>query len=734
MNPMFRVRASLTVMAFGLSATIASCHCPPPGGPSLELPRRLLGRVSAGAACPEPRPLNGDHWEVRPLFEGNDLPGYLRGYCVYQWIGKSSPDMRSIDAAQLSGLFEDPPLVAALAAPGDVARDRRKQLLVQSWPAAEGAVPAFPAAADPAAAPPAFIGFPDSAPSNARSSSPAAASAAAAAFSLIPLSGNPHGFNLAWMTRWLTCRDGGACLSEPVTELAFNYSDAVTAAHEGAPGLARGAAFGSRTALAAAIFRIVERWKEAGAGRRLVLNLAAGWEPAYECAPSILSARPRRSEVDNPQSAPPMLDVSGEPSRKLHSPVKIRERPRVSGKDIVYPTAEGCSVTLPLTEPSRVVYNALLHASCQGALIIAAVGNDPGYAPALTGPMYPAIWEKLHAPEYDECQSLGDVAALPPDGKNQEAAYRPLLHGVAGVDGADLPILVGRRDSRTRLAAPASLLVAFPDSAADAGYASAAGCSTPPCDVSYPMTGTSVSAAVTSAIAAAVWANRPDWPASKVMDAVHGGGELLQELVAGAPRSVPPDVCLDGACTGLEVRRVSMCGAVKKACEGLPSCPYLPLECVPRLAYGGGALPEPDADTPLGERAPSSTPASYVVRTLGAMTGQPVIPCPPCGLVKSPPGTNNVITLRISGSIAGTFWAEAGESSLSQPVLRLFASNGRSVGLPALTPSGATWSSTNPTGSVALDASTTAQFASATLTFTGGSGSLYTQEIPISAP
>ena len=216
-----------------------------------------------------------------------------------------------------------------------------------------------------------------------------------------------------------------------------------------------------------------------------------------------------------------------------------------------------------LPAPVLSVWEAIARARCHGAVVVAAAGNRVEGPDSETGPTYPAAWAMNTVPSEAQCASLG----APSVSSYDEDA--PLVYAVGGLESNDKDLSIGRADARPEFVAPA----------AHAVVADGAG------DHSVLQTGTSVAAAVTSAIAAVVWSYRPDLSAEQVMEMVYEGGADIGR---------PATFCLDGSDCGA-ARRVSMCGAVQEACEtGLGSCPASVPACA-RLPGGRVARPEPVA-------------------------------------------------------------------------------------------------------------------------------------------
>lgn len=199
----------------------------------------------------------------------------------------------------------------------------------------------------------------------------------------------------------------------------------------------------------------------------------------------------------------------------------------------------------------------LERASCMGALIVAAAGNYSGS----TGPVFPAAFEALKAPTGDACAKFKLDGLAPVQSakaakvaKGKAPPYAPLVHSVGAVDALDQRLLVNRRWGQPRLAAlGVSVMVPGP---AGTPY-------TPPLD------GTSMSSAIVSGIAAAVWTARPDLDAAGVMQAIYEGGVKLDP---GQPsHHAQTEYCQGeayGPCRQWPVHRANLCGALAKALPG----------------------------------------------------------------------------------------------------------------------------------------------------------------------
>lgn len=191
--------------------------------------------------------------------------------------------------------------------------------------------------------------------------------------------------------------------------------------------------------------------------------------------------------------------------------------------------------------PAKVVQAALQYAAERGAIVVAAAGNDSGGPSPRTGMTCPGAY-----------QGLGR-------GASPETS---LLTAVSGVDYGDQPLVSARSAGRTGLVGLAFDAVAW------------SGVEAPP----PALVGSSVAAAVVSAISALVVARQPSWSPSQVTKAIYDGG---------VPLAAPADSCpLDFL--SCATRRANVCGALLQAgvspltCEAAPakgwSSPSLPSE------------------------------------------------------------------------------------------------------------------------------------------------------------
>lgn len=334
-----------------------------------------------------------------------------------------------------------------------------------------------------------------------------------------PMTGDfPHGRAVGMAVREMACPDGrdsatSACIPEFKSYVALDLAN-------GSPAAGGTGYHGYLSTLAERIDDAVNDWLASGSGP-LIINLSLGWHAAYNVYGTYGLSRVRHSGA-------------------------------------------------------QAVLAALGRAACEGALIIAAVGNDTGGPDGRDGPMYPAAWAS---------ESTWSCAPV------------PLLYAAGGVDGRDLDLATARMDARTELVAPA-FHVAVDNTAAHP-------------DPSPPllplMSGSSFGAAGVTAAATITWGYRPSLTASEVIDAVYAASRSL----ATVEDPHIADVC-HGTCDA--TRRVSICetarDAIAAACGDSVPCPPQP-SCVTVPAYSGSNLnlSAPPGATSITGTAWSSMPA-----------------------------------------------------------------------------------------------------------------------------
>lgn len=290
--------------------------------------------------------------------------------------------------------------------------------------------------------------------------------------------------------------------------------------------------------------------------------------------------------------------------------------------------------------PSCAVYEALQDAAAAGALIIAAAGNHTwGPSPA-SGLLDPGRWQTEQ-------------------GDGQDGL---LLAAAHGVDDSDHPLATLRPQGTAVFAAPAQ-----------GGVAWAPGAPLPPA-----LTGSSVAAAVLSAVSAVVWAFEPKIGAADVLRAVYQGGVQL-----GAADSCPWPFDTAGDC---DIRRVSACGALgqletPRYCSAAPQPQAFPLQppgLVPTMDLQGTGWPSPDQLPNDIAPTPQIVPAVFP---------QPLFPnCPSCWVYRSSPTSTLDAYVSLSAPLSGPVLVlNTNAGDLAIP-LALTSAGAMSVSLPSLPP------------------------------------------------
>ncbi len=336
-----------------------------------------------------------------------------------------------------------------------------------------------------------------------------------------------HGLSVGRIIRAKTCASDGGARGACVGHIAHHLG--LPRVEDSRPNYLQGGFFGLQSDPAVAIVAAVRDWRAAQGEdegqNNLVINLSLGWD----------------GEFGGP------LDPALPPEDQLVGGVLA-------------------------------TYKAIEYAACSGALIVAAAGNDTGGLPVPTGPMYPAAWEQMPAPDAGRCAlyNLNPPAGGP--------GYQPLLHSVGGVDGADAPLSNSREAGQPRAVAPgfqAGTMYLEPGSGLQP---------------TKFITGSSAAAATFSGAAALVWGYRPNLSANQVAEVVYASGVTLDD--GSGPMT--PDYCQGASCAAWPVTRVSLCGAVKAACKsGASTCPadVADFDCdATPAAYSGANLQLTEAE------------------------------------------------------------------------------------------------------------------------------------------
>ena len=266
------------------------------------------------------------------------------------------------------------------------------------------------------------------------------------------------------------------------------------------------------------------------------------------------------------------------------------------------------------------VISLLERASCMGALIVAAAGNPTG----TEGALRPGIFEEFPAPGEERCKAFGLPAPPASHAADRRYRYAPLVHSVGALDTSDQRMFADRQWAQPRLAA-LGMNVSVPGPSEKIPY-------------TFPMSGTSMSTAIVSGIAAAVWSVRPDLDAAGVMALVYQGGVELD----GGSRSkrARTEFCMGehfGTCEGpnQKVHRAYLCGAISEALK--QTVPPAKLDCDRSLSSESPVWPTPNPKNPA---SPVSAP----------------VPCrvPACGMPLGPSSTHLFSLVNPhSGGVAG---------------------------------------------------------------------------------
>jgi len=251
--------------------------------------------------------------------------------------------------------------------------------------------------------------------------------------------------------------------------------------------------------------------------------------------------------------------------------------------------------------PVRAVYQALRFAAQRGALVIAAAGNRRGGPSESDWPLLPAAWE-ARRPSWLRWGFQGK-----------------LVYAVGGVDWQGLPLPNSRVGGRPRL-------VAYGDHA----VAAAGGELTP------IYTGSSVSTAVVSSIAAAVWHLRPELRPAQVMRLVGCSGERLEARSDFYPwKTVWPLSWLPGprmqqAYLSAAVTRACAAGGAR--CAGFASRPVRRLERRPlglsSLVAGALTVTRSVGYRPASPSSSFIPPCDPMTRLWTPAGPPPSAPCP----------------------------------------------------------------------------------------------------------
>ncbi len=366
------------------------------------------------------------------------------------------------------------------------------------------------------------------------------------AASPLPVLGrNEHGYAMARLAQDVACTSGASCPVSVLTQLGLPR------VKEDEVDLLNGGHFGTMEDVASAIAAGVRSWRSVppNARPRLVINLSIGWS----------------GEFDGPATNPKQI--------------------------------------LGMRGSVRAVFDAMVYASCSGAVMIAAAGNDGGGLLRPTGAMFPAGWEALPSPTVAQClQALGPGFAGW-DG----TGYAPLVYATGAVDAQDERVVNARAGGMPRLAAAGQAVVARVPAGVPEGLPGGVVATTGSARGTAPRTGSSVAAAAVSGAAAAVWSYAPALAREDMMALVYGAGPVID----GAA-----DFCHGDPCA--PVRRLDVCQSVAAACALAPGRCAAPPVCAGVPAYGGARFVLPPALRDAAALAFSASPTTAVSIDLAA--------------------------------------------------------------------------------------------------------------------
>lgn len=364
--------------------------------------------------------------------------------------------------------------------------------------------------------------------------------------------------------------------------------------------------------------------------------------------------------------------------------------------------------------PAKSILSALQYASCQGALVFVAAGNNPdeGCPTDHPDPLAPASYEQFRAPTQQECLDLGFASPwagqFPVHGS--PSGYDPLVHAVGGVDEYDRPIINARIDGTPRLVALGSNGVVAQGGAAF-----------------EPLTGTSVSAAVASGIASLVWSYRPDLRPHELVELMYETGyKVDRDSEFGMTGWLMPQM------------RLSACAALAAACDGQDpdACPKL--ECEAEAPALDGNLTYffkqtdsilDDPTTKVDELDTNASPGAPVCENFdftNLADPQPPKPvCSRCSMSIAPGATVGDDSIKMTT-----------DSMYDGMVTAAWVTVYDAVGTPtAIHFDGAVIASLNsPTADVTVTAVNAPTTVSATLNFTLADGSKQSNSIPVALP
>ncbi|WP_157596479.1 S8/S53 family peptidase [Plesiocystis pacifica] len=533
---------------------------------------RLIGILdkAAPASC-DPMtggtaPLSAD-WIAHPLFESGSpgvqaiagsAPGNLDRYCAYDYVG--NPVINTSNASTIYGEVLDKIDIWGSMPITSVAADCRGQF-------AQGDLYDAPVSA----------AFEDSFMTNIGWDMGANAlgagtgrdavdvavvdtvSADAAAGQVTPH--NAHGLFMTHIVDAITCPGGQTnCAGSTENVLAMPRDE-----WSSGPSWVEGGDHGTQGDLAMGVYQAVAEWLDRrdtlpNAPKRLVINLSVGWN----------------RDLQNTE------DLSKGPAQSLIA--------------------------------------ALEYARCQGALVVAAAGNnlDESCPGNQSGVLAPAAYQDMAALTELECDARGyDAdpvweASYP---SHHATGWRPLVLAVGALDPFDAPTANARDGGMP-------LMAAYGQGALIDGK------------FDDPLTGSSVSSAVVAATMALMWSYRPELtPPEIILELYYSGWNT--GMVADMP-------------VGWPVARTSVCSALSAVCQGQANCPTNICTVAAPPAHGNLDVIETAVNGALaGATVDDHTQGASVAKTCDTPVGptttlsdpQPQTPiCARCNLFVPPGG------------------------------------------------------------------------------------------------
>jgi hypothetical protein len=274
---------------------------------------------------------------------------------------------------------------------------------------------------------------------------------------------------------------------------------------------------------------------------------------------------------------------------------------------------------------SQTVLKALARASCAGALVVAAGGNgipdsacakqaDSGNRPRH---VFPGLWGGSPLEPKVCSELLGREPVI--------TETVPLLIGVGAVDDDDDQLAI--TDHEADLVAYGQAVV-MPDSGLASGY-------------TRQLSGTSMSAAAFSGVAAAVLGYRPELETTELLSLIRAGAVPLRAAPLSGAAGAADFICNTAfaAESCKEVRRLSLCGALAKASIGATCSAARAGLGFATMSAAAPTLEVVDCDSCIGDCPEEcSLPTDEdEVSALPWVTPQPKPPaCGTCAAVRTP--------------------------------------------------------------------------------------------------